>query len=172
MPPPFHSQQQKTPLTSFPGPCLVLPGMGLRCSEVPPASQWSCRRPPQEHSGFHHGNLISPSWSLKKNKCTQKMKQKRGKITGIFRENTRKSYFDYCKSPCLFFKVTNNTPRPSEVQSQQRLCESWQAHQATWQPRSPNSSLGWLEWAQNSSCEVIPRLGAKIAETGDGLPSS
>ena len=74
---PFSTKKENPPLTSFPGPCLLLPGMGLRCSEVPPASQWSCRRPPQENSGFHHGNLISPSWSLKKNKCTQKMKQKR-----------------------------------------------------------------------------------------------
>ncbi len=45
----------------------------------------------------------------------------------------------------IFKKVTNLTHQ-SEVQSPRRLCESWQAHLATWLPRSPNSSLGWMEF--------------------------
>ena len=45
----------------------------------------------------------------------------------------------------LFLEVANLTHQ-SEVQSPRRLCESWQAHLATWLPRSPNSSLGWMEF--------------------------
>lgn len=163
MPPLSILNKKKTPLTSFPEPCLLLPGMGLRCSEVPPASQWSCRRPPQENSGFHHGNLISPSWSLKKIN-----KQKKGKITRISGENTHtQPNFDSCKS-AFIFQGHQQHAQKSEVQSQQRLCESWQAHQATWQPRSPNSSLGCLEWAKIPPVRSFHDLEPKLPrlETG------
>lgn len=68
----------------------------------------------------------------------------------------------------FIFQGHQQHAQPSEVQSQQRLCESWQAHQATWQPRSPNSSLGWLEWAKIPPVRSFHDLEPKLPrlETG------